>query len=426
MDILMSLRGLQGRGNLKPKWVLLDCVVATLLAMTTFANAVEIELISQPLDISGQASQDSRFPSLSRDGRYIAFASNESLLLSDSNEARDIYVFDRQEKIMELIPSPIPGNWNSGPCIGKKGRYVAFHSYPESVAKGIPPRVSDVYIYSRIKNSNELITKNPDNIAHNGEALFPIIGGNKRHVLFTSNGIDLIGNQKSAVRAVYLYDARKDQIELLSRAISGEPANRPSGAPVMSDSGRYVAYKSAATNLVEPRPLSDLSNHIYLLDHKKRIQIQVDDARFGFDEDQWLAGKFDMDERGEFIVFEGRSREIGAAEDGLENTNLFLFNRNQKRITLVTPTEFLGRAHSPSISGSGRYLVFVVRDKQHMLVVWDRKEDRWEILATGEIQDPTISSNGAVLAFESENLQDFDNVKRGVRNVFVVTNPLWQ
>ena len=80
-----------------------------------------------------QGNNNSIFPSISADGRYVAFESIASNLVGgDTNLKQDIFVHDRQSGTTERVcvdSSGAQGNGDSFfPSISAVGHYVAFES----------------------------------------------------------------------------------------------------------------------------------------------------------------------------------------------------------------------------------------------------------------------------------------------------------
>ena len=106
------------------------------------------ELVSRAGD--GQPGNGwSDWPSLSADGRYIAFVSLADNLekpgaagRADDNGAADVFVFDRQTGSIQRISAAQDGSpangWSLRPAISANGRYVAFLSYATNLTGGNP------------------------------------------------------------------------------------------------------------------------------------------------------------------------------------------------------------------------------------------------------------------------------------------------
>src|SRR5262249_24327466 len=150
-------------------------------------------------------------------------------------------------------------------------------------------------------------------------------------------------------------------LDLISQSMLGIAANRSSGDPKMSDDGRFIAFKSASTNLVRLQPLDDLSLHLYMVDRKQQVLMQIDDHTDVYDPAKNILGRFEMDRSGRIVVFEGHKRAWDQPEEVLTTSDLFVFDRSTGTIKALTSGIFAHRSGSPSLTADGRFLAFVLR-----------------------------------------------------------------
>ena len=88
-----------------------------------------------------QGNKDSYYPTISSDGRYVAFESWASNLVpADTNGRTDIFVYDRQTDTVECVSGAADGalgsRYYTRPSISADGRYVAFVSYAQNLVAG--------------------------------------------------------------------------------------------------------------------------------------------------------------------------------------------------------------------------------------------------------------------------------------------------
>src|SRR6185369_10613450 len=88
-----------------------------------------------------EANGDSTFPSISANGLYVAFQSAATNLAGvDTNAAVDVFVRDRQGAATERVSvdsTGVGGNFEShNPSISADGRYVAFESLANNLVAG--------------------------------------------------------------------------------------------------------------------------------------------------------------------------------------------------------------------------------------------------------------------------------------------------
>jgi Tol biopolymer transport system component len=101
-----------------------------------------------------EADSNSSDPSISPDGRYVAFwSSATNLVAGDGNGVRDIFVHDREAAAttrVSVASDGTEGNADSfSPNIGADGGTVAFDSEASTLVPGDTNRGSDIFIHTR-------------------------------------------------------------------------------------------------------------------------------------------------------------------------------------------------------------------------------------------------------------------------------------
>ena len=284
-------------------------------------NTQQIELISVATD-GTQGNNDSAYPSINADGRYVLFASNASnLALGDTNGSADCYLRDRltgQTTRVSVSSSGQEGNGHScytnemviraNADISDDGRYIVFTStssnfadddlngyedvflrdltagtttrvsvtsaggsgnnishYPaisgdgkyavfESIANNLTPddtnASSDIFVREILTGMTTLVSKTPGGSSGNGDSRRPAINSDGRYIAFGSYASDLVSGDANSAEDVFVWNRTSGSSQLVSRASDGTQGNDSSGFPHISGDGRYVVYRSDASNLV--------------------------------------------------------------------------------------------------------------------------------------------------------------------------------
>jgi Tol biopolymer transport system component len=214
------------------------------------------------LNSSGATSGglDNNAPTISSDGQFIAFVSNATNLVTGVS-GQQIYLRDRVAGTTTLIsknnnPTPVHGNADSStPTISSDGRYIAFASLATNL--GTPGGNQQIYLHDRLATANgttSLISKDNAATAGNGASGTPSISGDGRFVAFMSIATNLVvpftGQQ------IYLHDQNTGTTTLISHDNSGVPVqgSGASSAPSISSNGLMVTFVSLAPNLLNPAP----------------------------------------------------------------------------------------------------------------------------------------------------------------------------
>jgi Tol biopolymer transport system component len=205
-----------------------------------------------------QGNADCVNPSMSADGRFVAFQSaSNNLVANDSNVHVDVFVRDRTLGTTECVSvtaSNLPGNGHSYyPSVSADGRYVAFASEASNLVMGDTNGIGDIFVRDRMNGTTERVNVSSMGVQSNGasQAPAPAISADGRYVVFASQASNLvIPGTSPGVQHIYWHDRQTGGTELMSVASGGQQGSSHSYSPSVSSDGRYVAFHSTANNLV--------------------------------------------------------------------------------------------------------------------------------------------------------------------------------
>jgi Tol biopolymer transport system component len=191
--------------NTKPRRLLISLTCLLCATLLQAAQLVTIRDPSQPPVPGGNG--DSTLPLPSADGRFDLFTSDADNLVAASS--------------------------NAAPAVA-----------------GLLPQLN-AYLRDRSNAVTTLISVNlAGSNGGNGDS-FPVgISTNGRYVLFETSASDLTAGDTNNASDVLVRDLRAGTDILVSATTNGLPGNGASDSAVMSADGRYVAFVSAASNLV--------------------------------------------------------------------------------------------------------------------------------------------------------------------------------
>jgi hypothetical protein len=198
-----------------------------------------------------QADGSSSFPSISADGRYVAFNSYATNLVpDDTNGARDVFVHDRATGATERVsvgPGGVEGDGDSVyTAISGDGRFVAFASDAENLVAGDDNGVRDVFVHDRTTGTTERVSVASDGTPSDGESRIVDIGGEDgRYVVWASVASTLVADDPNPDYDVFLRDRVANTTTLVSRVPSGSPVVS-SYDPRITPDGRYVFFTTGA------------------------------------------------------------------------------------------------------------------------------------------------------------------------------------
>lgn len=221
------------------------------------------ELVSRTPS-GGAGTGDSSEPALSADGRKIVFQSNAlELVGAPPTFAQEIMLWDRDSGQMELVSVPAPGGngtgGNFGPSISDDGRRVAF-----SANASLDPLdnngVVDGYVRDRWLGTTTVATIGHGNNRMTVGASYPVISADGRWIVFTTTSPDVVPGGPSGIAHVYVRHLSTGEIALASTNRNGVWANSSSIYPVIGGNASIVGFACDATNLIpDAGPQTSLS-----------------------------------------------------------------------------------------------------------------------------------------------------------------------
>ncbi len=220
-------------------------------------------------------------PTLSMDGKLVAFVSTSRLAPEDTNDVPDVYIRDLQRGVTSLVsagagrrPSDASSYW---PQLSADGRYVAFVSKWANLAPRDRNQDSDVYVYEVATRSTALVSATATGEAANGSSSRPAISADGRRVVFQSVASNLGGGlgcpprvpDENLLPDIYLLDRTTRCVT----RISGSPARQwwtPSVAPAISGSGNIVTFSSSQP-ITEQDVTTDFDLFLYIRTQSRRV-----------------------------------------------------------------------------------------------------------------------------------------------------------
>jgi Tol biopolymer transport system component len=194
-------------------------------------------------------------PSISADGRFVTFSSRASNLASGTpNHDRDVFLRDRALGTTERVSLSSSGEQDDGessaPTISDDGRYVAFMSDAPNLVPGDTNGTTDVFV--RDRRTGTTVRASVDSIGAQaaGPSLFPFVSGDGRLVAFQSSAANLVTVDTNGAEDVFVRDLVAGTTERISVRSDGTQADGASRYPWTSRTCRYVAFESLAANLV--------------------------------------------------------------------------------------------------------------------------------------------------------------------------------
>ncbi|MGQ0625947.1 MAG: hypothetical protein ACT4PP_15030 [Sporichthyaceae bacterium] len=399
--------------------------------------------VSTGLD-AREANDESQNPSISSDGRWVAFSSDASnLVAGDTNHLRDVFLHDtRTRRTTRISVSSEGRQGNAGsfnPSISDDGRFIAFDSFASNLVAGDRNRDGDVFVHDRIKASTTRVSLTPDGAEADGPSGFAVISGDGHVVAFESKATNLrVGG--GPITDIYARDLRTTALDWVSRSVTGGSAAGGSGEISLSRDGNLIAFTSAASNLV----LGDVNrvDDVFVRDRVTAVTARVSLTSLG-GESNGPSREPALSDDGNVVSFSSEAENLtgldptnqavpkfllnpdGVLDVGDDNFvgDVFAHDRRTGKTELVSVssmgTQGDSESYASAISGDGNLVVFVANSD--LLVEGDANRLREVLIrdraaatttrvalsargagARGVSVQPAISADGSAIAYVSE------------------------
>lgn len=210
-----------------------------------------------------QGNGASYFPTVSSDGRYVAFkSSSTNLVAGDLNNDADIFVRNRDtdqdgifdeagatstSRVSVNTANGDPNGASTGPSVSSSGLYIAFESDATNLVSGDNNGTQDVFRRDGDAGSTVMVSKTASgqqgSLASSGAA----VSANGRVVAFESSSTNFATPEGTGTD---IFAWESGALETVTVAAGGGGQNNASGGASVSSTGRFIAFRSFASNLV--------------------------------------------------------------------------------------------------------------------------------------------------------------------------------
>ena len=316
--------------------------------------------------ITTQAFDDSLYCDISGDGRYVAFSSwADELVAGDTNGRCDVFRHDRltrQTIRVSVSSSGQQGNGSSGnsakPIISQDGRYVLFLSQATNFTIVDRNHSYDAFLHDCATGETTAVALLSTGSLPDGGCRAVNMSADGRYIVYATESMIFPGIT-SGISQVYLRDRQTGQVSLVSSSSTGTKGNSSSNNCSVSLDGRYIAFDSAATNLVA----NDTNNRtdIFIKDRQTGAVVCASVAGSGaFGNNSSMYPEISQD--GSHVAYRSSASNLVANDSNMSN-DVFVYDRIGATLTCasVTPEGFTGDSWSdlPEISATGRYIAFM-------------------------------------------------------------------
>jgi Tol biopolymer transport system component len=316
-----------------------------------------------------EANGDSDDPAISADGQFVVFTSKATNLVEgDTNGLSDVFVRNLMTQVTHRVSvssgeEQAIGGGSSEGTISADGRFVAFTSKATNLVASDTNGTFDVFVRDRIEGVTQRVSVGQNGQQANGDSTQAAISADGRFVAYRSFASTMVDSDTNGTSDVFVRDRMAPQVtERVSVGQNGQQAiGGNSVEPAISEHGRFVAFKSFATNLVN----SD-TNGTFDVFVRDRMAPQVTElVSVNSSEQQTSGGSASFDPaisaNGRYVLFTTFASNM---VDSDTNNTFDVFMRDRtltetNRISVGQKGQAKGGASSQgSISASGRYVAF--------------------------------------------------------------------
>ncbi len=306
-------------------------------------------------------------PDLSADGTVVAFESKASDLLqggADGNNLADVFVAANGVITRVNVGAPVPQGGDSGaPSLSPDGRYVAYTSAATNIAPPDPQPGTDVFVFDRTAGTTRRASVAgtngaPDGPSHSADVM---VAGTSVRVAFASDAANLVPGDTNDLTDVFVRDVSTDQITRESLDAAGGEAKGASTAPQLAADGGLIVFASGAPNLTVTPPAPGTSE-VYRRDRVSGALERVSGPGGGGVADGAVGSASPaLSAGGTLVAFASQSPDL-VPGDTNRTADVFVHDRGAgttSRVSVGNASEQPdGASFDPAISADGRYVAF--------------------------------------------------------------------
>jgi hypothetical protein len=403
-------------------------VIAILLILSsTTALAASTTLISRGSQ-KNPSNGPSGAPAASETGQFVAFRSSATNLDSErcDNGLSQIFVSDRNTgtiRCVSLNSNGRQGDQDSlAPSISADGRFIAFTSMATNLAGNeCDNGFNQIYVRDRTSGTTRCVSVNSNGREANQHSDASSISADGTLIAFDSAATNLAGNKcDNGFNHIFVHDLSTDTTICVSVRTNGDEGNADSFDPSISADGRVVVFQSTATNLASR--CNNGNSHIYV---HNRVTGETSCVSVNNEGDQSNGNNAlaRISGDGRFVAFQSDSTNVTTrCNNG--RAQIFVRDTVEKKTTCSSidnhGTQGNNDSVQPSISSNGRFVAFSsgatnltsnrCMGGNMQAFVRDRADEKTKCVSlgpknvqgNGASSSPSISANGSLVTFESD------------------------
>lgn len=375
-----------------------------MLAAPSRASAAAPDAASAADRPSSTGSGHSYAPVFSADGRFIAFVSQAHNLVTNDTPGPCLNVFVRDLAASNTVLVSVNTNGlGSGddnanfPSLSANGRFVAFESAASNLVPGDTNGLTDIFVRDLAGGTTRLVSVATNGANADGASTSPQLSADGRWVFFESRASNLVANDLNGVADIFVRDLLTGTTALMSAdATNAGPATGACEAPAITPDGRFVAFVKHCTNTFPCGGLAESRGDLYVRDresgalHWASAAICTNFGSYGY---EYRCLNPVLSDDGRYVVFRAMS-DVGGPTV-LFRRDLVLHETTQlDSLYLITSTSW------PAVSAAGDRVAYEGPDG---LRLWEEstQSNRLIFPAASPVRclSPAMTPDGSRIAF---------------------------
>lgn len=343
-------------------------IAALVVATSAVAQADRVSVRSN----GRQANAQSSGAATNQDGRCVAFWSDATNLLpagptADSNGVRDVFVFRRDIRRVERVSVSSVAEQADGPSqaqgflpsLDRACTCVAFSSDATNLVAGDTNGTTDVFVRDLATGSTQRVSVGPGGEEADGPSSFPSVSGDCRFVAFSSAATNLVPNDTNDDADIFVHDRTTGETTRVSVAPDGTQGDAVSITPSISANGACVAFASPASTF-SSGDTNDKRDIYVACGGVVTCRASVSSAGVEANGDSFLPS---LTEDGRLVAFKSFASNL-VENDLNHSADVFVHDCGEagttERVSVTTRGEEAqdDNSYPPSISGDGRFVAF--------------------------------------------------------------------
>lgn len=205
---------------------------------------------------NGQGNAGSFDPDISGYGKFVVYESRATNLVgNDTNGRQDVFMRDLKSNTTSRINVKTNGGQATGgdsgnPTVSATGRFVVYDSLAKNLIKSDTNKSSDVFIRDRQARTTKRVSIRNGGGQGNAWSFDPTISNSGRYIAFSSDATNLVKGDTNRKRDGFVRDRLNKKVRRVSVAAGGGQGRGNSDDVAISGDGRFATFESVAPNLV--------------------------------------------------------------------------------------------------------------------------------------------------------------------------------